>query len=253
MAYETNRFCWHGLISTDTDATTPFYAAVLNWGVQTVPFGDETATFFADSAGKNRAHTRAPEMEGEPSHWSSYLRVDDVDAAAVAATSNGGKVLVPGTDIPPGRFSVVASPSGAVFVLFHEADEAGAENAGDVEGGIHWVELHSTDIDADLAWLNASFGITSEAMEMGMGPYNILKSGETMIGGALAQQHEGAPSMWLPWVRIQDVDGAVERASASGGNVIAPLFEAPGVGRMSIIADPAGGVFGVIRPEAQHA
>ena len=63
-------------------------------------------------------------MDGVPSHWNNYLRVENVDESARSAEAAGGKVLVPGTDIPPGRFCVVASPSGATFSLFREADES---------------------------------------------------------------------------------------------------------------------------------
>jgi len=252
MAYENNRFCWHGVISTDTAKTTPFYADVLGWQVQTMPMDGDEMTFFAASDGVGRAHTRAPQMEGEPSYWSSYFRVEDVDASTKTATDNGGTVLVSPMDIAPGRFATVQSPSGAVFNLFHEAD-GDRTNPADVDGTIHWVELHSTDLAADLAWLNTCFGLTTEVMDMPQGPYNLLKSGDTMVGGAMTQMHEGAPSMWLPWVRVEDVDGAVDRAGKGGGNVIAPLFDVPGVGRLSILADPAGGVFGVMKPAPREA
>ncbi len=251
MAYTNHRFCWHGVISTDTATTTPFYGTVLGWDVQTVPMGGEDMTLFAATDGKGRAHTRSP-MGEEPSHWSSYFRVEDVDASAQAAAKNGGSILVPPTDIAPGRFSTVASPSGATFNLFHEADPESANPEG-VEGGIHWVELHSTDLKADLAWLKACFGISSQIMEMPAGPYHVLMSGETTVGGAMAQMHAGAPSMWLPWVQIDAVDEAVDRAAAAGGNVVAPLWEVDGVGRLAIVADPTGGVFGVIRPAPPQA
>lgn len=209
--------------------------------------GDEEAVMFAASDSVPRAHTREPQMDGEPNYWSSYLRVESVDTAAQAAVANGGALLVPPTDIPPGRFAVVTSPSGAAFNLFHEADPS-STNAADVEGAIHWVELHSTDLDTDIAWLAATFGITTQTMDMPEGPYNILMSGEETVGGAVAQRHEGAPSMWLPWVHIEEVDSAVNRAAEAGGNVIAPCFDVPGVGRLSIVADPVGGVFGLIKP-----
>jgi len=249
MAYTNNRFCWRGVISTDTAKTTPFYTEVLGWKAETIPMGDSDATFFQAADGKNCAHTAPPAMDGVPSHWNNYLRVESVDESAKQAEANGGKVLVPATDIPPGRFAVVASPSGATFSLFHEAD-ADATDAGDGEGSIHWTELHSTDLDADLAWLKSTFGYTTEVMEMPEGPYHLLKSGETMAGGAMAQQADGAPSMWLTWVKLAEVDAAVERASQHGGKVIAPAFDVPNIGHMAILADPTGGVFGVITPAA---
>jgi predicted enzyme related to lactoylglutathione lyase len=92
--------------------------------------------------------------------------VEDVDAGLAAPIENGGSIVVPPTDIPPGRFACVASPSGAVFLLFHEADEASAQDSPAGNGAIHWIELHSTDLTADVGWLSASFGLTSETMEM---------------------------------------------------------------------------------------
>ena len=151
MAYNNLEFCWHGVISTDTEKAKSFYAAALPWTVQTVPMGDSDATMFAAN-NIPRAHLMAPPMEGVPSHWDNYLRVEDVDASTAAAVANGGKLIVPGTDIPPGRFSVVASPSGAMISLFHEADPTSA-NAPAGPGSVHWVELHSTNLEADLAWL----------------------------------------------------------------------------------------------------
>ena len=251
MAYNTNAFCWHGVVSTDVAKATSFYPDVLGWTAESVPMGDEEAIMFAAQDGIPRAHTREPGMEGEPSHWDNYLRVDDVDASTTAAVAHGGSLLVPGTDIPPGRFSVVTSPSGAAICLFHEADEAGSNNAPGGDGAIHWVELHSTDLDTDLAWLKATFGFEIDEMPMPQGPYHLLMADGQMRGGATSQQHEGAPSMWLTWIQQSSVDSTVERAAAAGGNVIAPPFDVPTVGRMAILQDPAGGVFGVITPEAQ--
>lgn len=249
MAYNTNQFCWHGCISTNPDDAASFYSKVLGWDVQSVEMGDDTATMFAN-AGVPRAHVMAPPMEGIPSHWDNYLRVDDVDAATKACVEHGGAVMVPGTDIAPGRFSVVTSPSGAAISLFHEADEAASEHAPNYVGGVHWVELHSTDIDADLAWLKAALGFEIDTMPMPNGNYYILKANGEQRGGATPQQNPGAPSMWLTWFQVADVDGTVNTANDAGGQALMPPFDVPGVGRMSILSDNTGGVFGVITPPA---
>ena len=248
MAFETNRFCWHGCVSTNTKAAKAFYTEVIGWKVETVPMGDADATFFM-AGGKRVGHLTDPPMDGVPSHWNNYLRVDDVDAAAKIAVSNGGKQLVPGTDIPPGRFSVVASPSGATFTLFREADADAAHHPGG-HGSVHWVELHSKDVAADLKWLTKTFGFETEEMPMPDGPYTILKSDGEMRGGVMAGQEEKAPSMWLAWIEVSDVDDTVARASNNKGNILAPTFDVPNIGRMAIIQDPAGGVLGVITPAA---
>ena len=165
MAYTNNKFCWHGIITTNVDKAKAFYAEAIGWDTTKMQMGDETATMVT-VGGIPRAHIMLPPMEGVPPHISSYLRVEDVDSGTEAAVANGGAVVVPPTDIPPGRFSGVSSPSGAVFMLFHEADESTAQNPPAGDGAIHWVELHSTDVDADIAWLTNSFGITTSEMPM---------------------------------------------------------------------------------------
>ena len=53
-----------------------------------------------------------------PSHWMSYVAVDDVDESAKKVAELGGKVCVPPTDIPNvGRFSVITDPTGATFSM----------------------------------------------------------------------------------------------------------------------------------------
>jgi predicted enzyme related to lactoylglutathione lyase len=248
MAYKTNHFCWHGIISTDVDKAVAFYGSALPFGIQTADMGGEPVPMVT-AAEIPRAHIAAPQMEGVPSHWDSYLRVDDVDASTAEAVAQGGALVVPGTDIPPGRFSVVASPSGATFCLFHEADEATSHNApGGAPGAVHWTELWSKDVEADLAWLTGTFGFGTETMQMPNGPYTILTSDGEYAGGVMASTEEKAPSMWLPWIQVTDVDATVAGIEAEGGASVSPSMDLPTVGRMAVVADPTGGVFGVITP-----
>jgi len=245
MAYTDRSFCWHGIVSPDTDAARRFYTEALGWNARDVPMGPDTTTVLDPGDGVPRVHLSAPQ-DGTPAHWDSYLRVEDVDAATAAAAKHGGQVVVPATDIPPGRFSVVTSPSGATLCLFHEADPSSADAP--AEQGIHWTELHSHKLDADLAWLKASFGITTETMDMPNGPYTLLQLGERMVGGAMPAQNADAPSMWLVWLAVDDVEATADKVRASGGSVLGDRMDAPGVGAMYVAADPTGGVFGIIEP-----
>jgi predicted enzyme related to lactoylglutathione lyase len=46
----------------------------------------------------------------------NYVQVNDCDATAAKATSLGGKVCMPPTDIPnTGRFAMIQDPQGAMF------------------------------------------------------------------------------------------------------------------------------------------
>lgn len=252
MAYDNHRFCWHGIISTNVEGAKRFYPEVLGWKTQKMQMGDEEGVMFAAADGIPRVHLMAPPMEGVPSHWDSYLRVEDVDASTKKALAGGGKQLVPPTDIPPGRFSVVATPSGAALSLFHEADVEGAQNAPGGEGSIHWTELHSKNIEADIKWLISTFGFRIDKMPMpDVGTYYILKSGDAMAGGAMSSATPDAPAYFLTWVAVADCDAALKRVKSNGGQGLTEPSDYPGVGRMAVVQDPAGAVFGIIKPESQ--
>ncbi len=249
MAYETNRFCWYGLITPDIDRSTAFYSEVLGQGIMKQPMDGGEITMFT-AANVPMAHAMNPPMEGVPPHWNNYLRVDDVDATMALAVKHGGKVVAPGTDIPVGRFAVLSSPSGATISLFHEADEAASEHHPGGLGSVHWVELHSSDISADLKWLQAVFGFETSEMPMPDDTkYYILKDGENMRGGAMAKMFPDAPSMWMTWFEVDDADAAAKRVTNNGGKCFMEPMDMKGVGRMFPAADATGAVFGVIAPE----
>lgn len=249
MAYVNNKFCWHGIITEDVEKAKAFYSETIGWGITTMQMGDETATMVT-AADIPRAHIMLPPMEGVPNHISSYLRVEDVDAGVEAAVAHGGTVVAPPTDIPPGRFSAVASPSGAVFLLFHEADEETAQNPPPGVGAIHWVELHSTDIAKDVEWLTSAFGLTTGMMDMpNGGTYHLLNDGDTQVGGAMQTMSPEAPSHWLVWVAVDDVDACLGRIKDRSGKVFNEPMDMKGVGRMAAVADNQGAAFGVITPD----
>ena len=50
-----------------------------------------------------------------PSFWGVYFAVDDTDATVAKAQELGASVLMPATDIEPGRFAVLSDPGGAMF------------------------------------------------------------------------------------------------------------------------------------------
>ncbi len=243
MPIENKTFCWNGFITTDAEKTYAFFPRVLGWGTEEAQMGDETMKMFTHG-GKAVGHLRAPAMEGEPSWWNNYLRVENVDESAAKIVEHGGKVLVPGTDIPPGRFSTVTTPSGATFTLFREA---GDDDSSAAPGAIGWVDLHSHAIDKDLAFLQEALGIGHNTMPMPDGAYYTLKADKDLQAGAMTSMHAEAPSMWMAWVNVEDVEATLGRVAEHGGVVVAPAWDVPGVGRLAIAQDPAGIVFGLLK------
>lgn len=245
MALSNNTFCWNGIVTSDPAKTLAFFPEVLGWTVQEVDMGGDKVSMLANGE-TPLAHVRGPQMDGETTWWNNYLRVDDVDAVAAAVEKAGGKIVVPPTDIAPGRFATVATPSGASFSLFHEANPDDADIPS-TTGFLHWVDLHSTDIDADLAFIHDGLGLPTSEMPMSGGTYHILAPDTATRGGAMKGKNP-QESMWLAWISVDSVEDTLDRVSRHGGQILAPAWDGEGVGRMAIASDPTGVVFGVIEP-----
>ena len=121
-------FCWQELATTDSDAAIKFYAELLGWRVKKSEAmasceGAEAQQMVYNEIVAGGQHIggiykMGPEYGGAPSHWMSYVAVDDVDASAAKVAELGGKVCIPPTDIPNvGRFCVINDPTGATLSL----------------------------------------------------------------------------------------------------------------------------------------
>jgi hypothetical protein len=121
-------FCWQELSTTDLDTAQNFYQTLLGWEIKagTAPAceGSEAPPpmvyneIVAGGQHVGGMYKMGPECGGAPSHWMSYVAVDDVDASAAKVAELGGSVCVPPTDIPNvGRFCVVNDPTGATISL----------------------------------------------------------------------------------------------------------------------------------------
>lgn len=237
MTIERNTFCWHG-ISTDLHTSKDFYTNVLGW---TFSGGGEGGPVFLAPGGAV-AHVQAP--ENEPPNWCSFLSVDDVDASTTLAAEHGSAVLVPPTDLPAGRFSVVTTPSGAVFALYQSAEADTMAKPG--AGTVHWVELHSTAPEQDVAWFERVFGFTSKSVDFASGLYHVLEVDGVARGGVGPATSER--SAFMAWVQVDDLDASLAKVAVHGGDAVGATTEEPAIGRMAVVSDPSGAVFGLIQP-----
>jgi predicted enzyme related to lactoylglutathione lyase len=116
--------CWTEIATTNLEACKGFYAELFGWKIaesKAVPDSEMQYLEFGTGEENCKAggmYQMGKEYGDAPSHWMSYVAVDDVDAAASKVWELGGKVCVPPTDIPNvGRFSVVTDPTGATFSM----------------------------------------------------------------------------------------------------------------------------------------
>jgi uncharacterized protein len=248
--HTSGRFIWHDLMTTDPKSAIAFYAELFAWKTTEVEMGS-MGKYTMIKAGDRDIGGIVPldKSHGAPSHWIGYCTVSDVDAAVKRGKELGGKVHVPPADIPEvGRFAVIADPQGGVISPFKATVEKPDTDEVPPVGAFCWNELLTSDPAAALAFYQGVFGWTHAAMDMGpMGTYHLLKRGQKESAGLMKQMMEGAPTAWLAYVSVADVDASTKRAASLKAKVFSEPQDIPNIGRFSVIQDPTGAVVALFK------
>lgn len=122
-------------------------------------------------------------------------------------------------------------------------------NAFQTHGAFSWNELMTPDPAAAAHFYHQLLGWKFDSMEMGMGPYRVVKVDESAIGGIMGMPPDapaGMPPVWGCYVTVDNADETAGECVALGGKVLMPPTNIAGVGRFSVLQDPQGAVFSVI-------
>ena len=111
------------------------------------------------------------------------------------------------------------------------------------------VELNTTDLNKAQSFYGQLFNWQTEETRGSDGKYTVIKVGEGTGGGMLPQKMPGAPSEWLPYVAVDDIQSATEKARKLGAKVMKDVTEVPDMGWFSIITDPTGAHLGLWKPK----
>lgn len=122
MMPKHGQVCWTEIATSNLDVCKTFYSELFGWNLkrsETVGAEMEYIEFgVGDDCMSGGMHQMGEEYGNAPSHWMSYVAVDNVDESAGKVVELGGNVCVPPTDIPNvGRFSVITDPTGATFSI----------------------------------------------------------------------------------------------------------------------------------------
>ncbi|MES2959354.1 MAG: VOC family protein [Pseudomonadota bacterium] len=122
-------FCWLDLAARDDDAAMAFYSQVFGWRFATRHANGGRFTHCRvggrDVASLYRL-SEAHRKQGMPSHWTPYLRVDDVDALAPRIGPLGGRVLVAPFEVErSARIALIEDSVGAVVGLWQPLSQVG--------------------------------------------------------------------------------------------------------------------------------
>lgn len=252
--YPHGTICWADCTSTNVEAAKPFYQAVMDWAVESIPLGNGEFYYMYSIDGVNVAAVSGmqPEMQaqGMPSVWNTYINVENVDVLTAKVKELGGTVIAEPFDVfDSGRMMVIQDPSGAIVSLWQAQNHIGSGLV-NTPGAMTWNELSTRDPQAAIDFFGALLGW---AFQDGPMPgYQMILNNGRMNGGiiTMTEEWEGLPPHWMVYFSVAHLDEVAEKVKANGGTMNTPAIEAAGTGRFAVFADPAGAHFSLMQLEA---
>lgn len=239
-------FCWWSLMTKDVSKANNFYRQLFDWNFSEMEIpGQDNSTIFA--AGNGRFGNPVP-LEKDfpgPSHWITYITVEDVDKTCERAEKIGGNTCVPAFDLPTiGRTAIINDPIGSAFHVFTpEKDEDELNMIGNGLGEICWMELMVDDPTPVLPFYSELFRWKFSApMPMNGGDYFSFKVNGEDVGGIMKRPPEvpKMPPVWMNYFSVPSVNEWSEKVKSLGGKIVMPKTVIPETGYFACMEDPTG-------------
>lgn len=247
--YFTGKLVWANLYTADVDAATRFYTQLFGWTAQSAPGRAPRTILLLDGRPMAGIVTRSAQP-GEAGHarWVSFASVPDVKAALAAAESGGAKALHPAHEVPGrGEQAVFEDSEGAILGLIHSSSGDPGEYLPEV-GEWTWAELFARDTGAEARFYANVVGYEIVPDQRTSDPNRlVLVSGGYSRASILPlPDRPQAHPAWLPFVRVESVKDAVDRAQSLGARILVEPGTAASHYEQAIIADPTGGAVGLV-------
>lgn len=266
-AFARSAPCWVDVQLPDLEAGKRFYGELFGWTFRAGdgPYAD------AFSGGKLVAALAAKQDGRMPTAWGIYFATDDIMASAARIREAGGQVITePVRAGRAGALAQAADPGGAVFGLWQAGDREGFQKQNEPVS-FCWTEVYTRQKDRVDAFYEKVFGFQGTELDVsgadasgaaGPGtdesgpdfrmwsPAGTEPGPETAVGGRSVITDAfpaEMPSYFLSYFAVQDCNSTAGHAVRLGGRISAPPFDIPH-GRMAVLQDDQGAVFGVLQP-----
>jgi uncharacterized protein len=236
-------FSWAELATTDPAGAKTFYGELLGWEGDDHPMpGGGGAYTFLKKNGLEVAALHGHLPEGAPPNWTSYVTVADADAEEEKARELGATPLAGPFDVGgAGRMGVLRDPQGAIFAVWQPKESIGARLVND-PGAMSLNQLNASSPQIAQDFYSDLFGWRFEQVSEEP-PYWGIYNGDRLNGGMMPLPEESpAPSHWLVYFTVEDLDGTAARIGELGGEVVVAPMAVPG-GRILVARDPQGAYF----------
>jgi uncharacterized protein len=252
---------WVELKTSDQAAAKEFYGSLFGWSFDDQLIPQDGVYSMATLRGEAVAAI-APIPEGAsdaiPPRWDTCIAVDDVNATSEKVAPAGGRVVTKAFGVgDAGRMAWVADPTGAVVGLWQAGRHIGATLVNE-PGAVFWNELVTDKPDMAIAFYETVLGVTHVSVDAAPGTkYHSLKVAGHDVAGCVEPPARGTPNHWQNYFAVEDTDATDRQVVAAGGRIAVDPFDIPwarllkrdvgsAVGRAAVLADPQGGLFGVM-------
>ncbi len=120
-------------------------------------------------------------------------------------------------------------------------------------GEICWREMSTQNLGKAIEFYQDLFGWKLEQANTTEMPYKEVHSHDKAVGGMMeindcwGENWEKIPSAWMTYIAVDDVVESIEKIKTFGGSIRVEPFDAPGVGKMSVVLDPSGIAVSIIQ------
>lgn len=247
-SYEPGEPIWVDLATPEVARSIDFYGALFGWTCDTSraeEFGGY-ANFSSD--GRLVAGVMPLMQEGMPPVWSVYVCTDDAEKTTATVTAAGGTVIAPPMAVADlGVMAVYTAPDGAFFGVWEPKEHLGSERV-DEEGCPSWIENTTRDQTSVLPFYEKVFGWSAKVQP----GYTEFQQAGTSIAGCMDMPEmapDHVPSYWMPYFQAEDPKAKGAEAVSLGASFVVEYAEMENVA-FSIVADPHGSLFGLLRVNA---
>jgi predicted enzyme related to lactoylglutathione lyase len=245
-----NKFVWVDLATNDAAAARTFYARLFGWDVEVNTDPQYGGYALAKIGGRDVAGIGGTQSPDQPAAWSAYIGTSDAEDLSKRVQAAGGTVVTPPFDIgDQGRMAVFQDPAGAFICSWQGTRMGGFQTEG--PNTFSWAELNARGLEKTLPFYRDVFGWDPKTSGTGDQPYTEFHlDGQSIAGATEIPPTAPAemPSYWMVYFGVDDVDKSFRAALDAGGREMLSPVDFPG-GRLAILSDPQGAMFGIMTME----
>lgn len=248
-SFPEGTFSWVDLATTDLESSKKFYQGLLNWeDFQTANEENSFYTKMGIAEGPQAAIFKMPadmKKENIPPHWTSYVRVNNVEEKLQKALELGAKTCLEITQVfDAGKMAMFFDTQGATVAMWEAGTFESAAPADNKPGTFCWNELATKNLDESVNFYRELFGWEFKTESTPKGPYTMIVNKGRMNGGVLQMTEEWGdiPSHWMVYFAVEDINKAKDYIHQNNGKVEFDPIELP-VGSFFVAQDPQGAYF----------